>query len=398
MKVLSQAFHFFILVGVVVVTHRLHGQSTTAEVATFRTVMMAGDQAPGLPEGVTLSSRPRHVSVDNDGKVVFLAQLNGKGVRGLFQAKGQCPNENALYVESDDGLRPWIREGDAILPDQPELQVFNIQMQAGSDGGVVAVARLGNKPRISNPYCVVLSNRGGKPRTVLETGAVAADGNLTQFDDIQQNSSGHMTFRSRLQSADSPPAGIASEKPDANSTENIVKAAVSQMPTGIWSGVPGEMTPVAESGQPAPGKPDGVLFQKIGTFAQNENGNVAFEAAAAKARKTSAGISYSGFTRGVWFAEAKSKPRLVSSSIEGLPEGAQIHSFGQLAMNDADQIVVQVGFEIRTDTGKAQGSALVLIEGDHSKLCLVNRIGGRFRVLGAWPVRDIARFRRPQRS
>ena len=346
--------------------------ATTAGAAKFLPMKIkSGDPAPGMAEGITLA-RQGNTLVGADGKVLCMFELNGPGVKGPMQAgKDICPNDEALFMETNDGFKLLLREGDAVLPDHPDLQVFRIQLCSFIKGNPVVMAQLGNKPRIQNPYCAVFNLQDGKLQPILQTGAAAANGKLTRFDDLHRSvyrRNGNLTFRSRLQADGSPPAGIKPEEPDGSDpnhieTQRIVKEAMRNMPTGLWSGTPNNLQPIALSGEPVP-KQEGFVFQKIDSFAQNAKGEVAFEAIVRKADK-SGSPSY-----GVWQADAAGKPRMVSGNIEGLPAGAKISGFEFIQLNDNGQLAVSASYVIEGGKDRLGGSAIVLIEDGHAKVLI----------------------------
>ena len=296
-----------------------HAQTSVAEAVKFRTVALSKTQAPGLPEGLTIGSgggwplsfaQPR---VDANGNVAFVTGLYGKGLVKAFDHE-EFSNDEALYVETEEGLRPLLRHGDAVLPNNDELKLNYIQPQFGGDGNLVVLARLTDKPRGDSSFAV-FSSIGGAFRPIVKSGdeAVGAEGTLTAFEGVQNNpvnDAGIVTF-------------LSTAKPSKKK--------------GLWSGTPDQWELLALQGEQAPGMDEGTTIKYPGVFAQNSKGDVAFVAkCVSKDQKER--------PSGIWLAKAGESPKLLMSSNDppnGILAGASIDSFERpIVLNDADQVAV----------------------------------------------------------
>lgn len=73
---------------------------------TYRKVILEGEQAPGLPEGVTIKTLGSVVAINDSGQTAFWAEIEGPGVTPQ--------NGAALFTEHSDALDLVYRLGDPI--------------------------------------------------------------------------------------------------------------------------------------------------------------------------------------------------------------------------------------------------------------------------------------------
>jgi hypothetical protein len=108
--------------------------STTAQIAPISPVVLSGEQAPGLPAGVTLSPTDFAFGfgyLNNTGHVAFLAFVTGPGI--------SAANDRGIWVGRPGALGLAAREGDPA-PDLPAGVVYGTLNETPSLSGDGAVA------------------------------------------------------------------------------------------------------------------------------------------------------------------------------------------------------------------------------------------------------------------
>lgn len=328
----------------------LVAQSAATVKAKFRTVAMSGDVAPGLPDGLKFGkvSWPNtfgDVSIGPTGKVAFQTGLRGKGLVDNYSTK-EFGNGNVLYIESEDGLKPLLRNGDSISVEHPIRRIEYIQHRRGSNGEIIVVARTNDEPRGSDPTYAVLTgpNQQGEVQPVLQSGdpAVGTAGEFNDFGGVLDNAwdsrNGRVTFTSIL----------------ANKT------------SGLWTGKPDSLKTIGISGENSLSEAKDVVVRTCGKARQNAKGNVVFSAfCGVKTGET----SYKDTFKGLWFMKDGTPNRIAGDAIEGMPENAKNVTFLERALNDVDQIAMTAGFNI-ANSKSTRGEVLILHENGKSRVLL----------------------------
>jgi hypothetical protein len=278
----------------------------------YRTVAIAGTQAPGTPSGALFSSFT-FPSLDSLGHVIVWAKLQ-PDVGGVV--RGQ--NDNGIWSEETGSLSPVALAG-SQSPGTPAganflgLDSF-LQITFGETafGGVLALGGGGvNTTNQSGIWAeaagsVTLVARTGSQAPGLPSGRV-----FTAFDSVlARNPAGHVAFTALVQGIGhtiwTQPSGaltlIASQGAQApgtpvgttfnnflpfrlNGSDHIVFRAVlggvGVTPANfdsLWSDATGALTLVARQGDQAPNVPSGANFRDVGVASINNVGQVAFAA------------------------------------------------------------------------------------------------------------------------
>ncbi|MDH3968309.1 MAG: VCBS repeat-containing protein [Rhodospirillales bacterium] len=220
-----------------------------------------GFAAPGLPAGTRIEQFSGSPVVNGSDQVAFAGTLESEG--------GVDPgNDEAIWVGKAGQVQLLVREGDEA-PGAPGTRFENLANAdtppALNNTGTVAFrSSLDNiegeiDPErdegiwAGKPGSVQLVVREGDPAPGTPSGVVFSSflnpGALV-------NSTGQVAFIARLRGA-----GV-----DAGND------------LGIWVGKPGALQLVVRTFDQAPGAPDGVRFESLGTPSLNANGGIAFAA------------------------------------------------------------------------------------------------------------------------
>jgi hypothetical protein len=368
-----------------------------ADGAGFRSIARTGDQAPGAAAGVTFYF-PHPVQLGNDGRVLFTANVAGDGVTPA--------NANGIWVGPPPLLpitaQPVARQGDPAEGFEAGTSyrslgeprrgggtvVFAGLTATGSNpadtaiwggpaGGVGVIARQGWQPPGVNDTlygaldsAAVATNAGGvvvynaplvdptdsavsrgqglwlgtpeTPQLVARTGQPApgvAGGTLRDVRPATVNRAGAVAFTASVGDYTAPDHSIDDRL--------------------LYSGTPGNLQPLARTGQPAPGTPAGTVFlgenafgHARGAFSQpfiGGGGHVAFHGLVGPV----SGGEDLDRNDGLWLASPGGDVRLIAREGDpapGAPTGARFYNdnsetdfyiptFTDPAVNAAGQVV-----------------------------------------------------------
>jgi hypothetical protein len=328
---------------------------TAVDGASFRTVALTGQHAPGTPDGVNFRTVPnvtlmgRYVMLNDAGQTAFIAVLSGSGVDAM--------NDTGIWSEGSGSLALVAREG-SQQPDSPIgvnfadfvnfhlnfdnagqtafYQPFSIWSDRSGSLSRVPISALGSQPPLLNdPGQMaflgdsasngVWSDVSGGFAPVALPGDHAPglpdDATFLPYNGGQRNitfnNAGQITF---LTSAHGPTSGTA---------------------FGIWSDRSGDLELVVRFGDQAPGLPAGVNFSSVSVFdhthslAMNDAGQIAL-----LSHLTGPGVNSTN-NESVW-SERTGSLALVAregSQAPGMPDGTNFgDQFRYLVQNNAGQI------------------------------------------------------------
>lgn len=300
-----------------------------AQPASFHTIALSGDQAPGQPAGVTFSffSDPR---LSAGGAVAFWAELAGPGVT--------TSNDGSVWSNRSGPLALVQRESD---PAGGNLVLGAFPSPAFSQDG-----------RLALHASLIDTTQQGNPITLA---IFAEDVSLTRQLVAQEGQAGPPPFP--------PPGTWANISPPAMPGSAVSFNANNG--AAAWAAAPGQ-TPAAPAirGQPAPGTAGNFDFSD--QPAANTAGTFVF-----RATTTDAGASM-----GLWSVTASgfAPIAVVGTPAPGAPSGASFVEFGlQPTVAAADTVAFWArisggGVSPAEDTGiwtaTPQGLAVVAREGD----------------------------------
>jgi hypothetical protein len=316
-------------------------------------VAAQGQQAPGLPDGVTYNyfPSPGRLVINDAGTTVFSAFLTGPGAPccGIWSSG---PGGSAL-VARDGGQVAGTPAGVfyGVYPTASGNNAGNTFL--ANDAGQVAFQTL-----ISGSDWAILAYRHGNIELVARPGSHAPgtpDG-VNFFDlnlgGLALNNSGQTAFTGPLTGG-----GV-------NSTNDV----------GIWSEGSGSLALIARKGNQAPGMPDGAVFNppfSVGSLDLNNAGQMAFRSSV-----TGGGVDSTN-NYGIWLGTAGDLSLVARKGDHppGTPSGVKFGTPIALALNDAGQIAFSAGLagtgiDSTNDFGLWSGApdslALVAREGDHA--------------------------------
>ncbi len=278
---------------------------------TIRTVALTGQQAPGMPEGVTFGTLG-FVFMDAAGHVAFKAEMS--------DARGRRIRKYESIWSDDSGSLSVVAYEGGPAPSLPDGYVFtgfgdyafgsggHAVFPAGAEGpggrrGGVWSGRSGSLAPIfiqgdhapGLPSGVTIGFDGDPPANSSGETAVLVDLSGVGVDDSNDEAiwaggpgSGALVAREGDQAPGTPDGTIFRwfERPSIHSAGQTAFEASLQGADvdatnidGIWCGGAGSLSLVAREGDQAPGTPDGTTFDRLGWDVGailNSAGHVAF--------------------------------------------------------------------------------------------------------------------------
>lgn len=366
-----------------------------------------GDQAAGLPVGITYASIPTTISFNESGNPSFATFLAGPGINTL--------NDSAIFSATTGALSVVAREGEQAIGFAPGVKYGQVAVEVNppinAAGDLVFAAPISGPGVTGN---AIWHGRSGQLSVVARSGdpapGLAAGVTFSVPFGSQKlglNSTGHVFFESFVSGAGintlndsgiwlrtsaathliaheddlapgSPTGGRFGStfhtSPFLNSLSlnssdqfaflaDLRDGGFDSSDRGIWTGTPEEgLSMVAIPGLQAPGAAPGVVFNDIFDPIINNLGQVLFEATLAGPGITSAN------DKGLWARDQFGQLMLVmreGSPVEispGVYENVQSFQFGEvdgggtddgrpMALNDAGDLVFAVKFSGLTPGG-----------------------------------------------
>ena len=281
---------------------------------TLSLVARLGDAAPGAGEGATFGFLGRPPSLNDQGDIVFGANLRGTGVtRG---------NNDAVFSDVGGSLSPVIREGEAA-PGAGEGVLFGtiLDLPLNNQGEIAftSIFLTGTGVTRGNDNAV-FSDVGGSLSLVAREGEAAPSaGEGVMFGaifDPQLNNQGEIAFTSNVLTG----TGVTRGNDDA-----------------VFSGVGGSLSLVAREGDAAPGAGEGVaLGDFLGSPVLNDQGEIAF-------RTFLTGTGVTDGNNVATFSDVGGSLSLVAREgdpVPGVGEGETLEFFlDELSINDQGEVV-----------------------------------------------------------
>jgi hypothetical protein len=220
---------------------------------SLRLAVLTGEQAPGLPAGVTFRSLSTLPGLDDRGCVSFAATLAGPGIDG-------DTNAETVWTECAGHLEMLARQGSAAPGLSPDVLLSAVGGPQVGRGGTIAFAANLQGPGVDpgNDLALFVGIPGAFELLIREGDALPGQpADMTfrnlSYPFISLNSAGQAALLARL----SGPGGESG-------------------PYALLLGRPGNVQVVARQGT---GTPDGGEFGEIGGgFSLNDAGQVAFSA------------------------------------------------------------------------------------------------------------------------
>jgi hypothetical protein len=241
-----------------------------------------GDQAPGTPSGVLFSSFHQTVPINEAGQIAIRAVLKGPGV--------DSNTDVGIFSTRAGGLELVARKGSAAPGlatsayftslDSPTINEFGrTAFVAGMEGeGIDETNSIGIWSEGAGDLALV--TRRGEQAPGTPAGAF-----FSSFDSPLMFGSGRTVF---IASVEGSGVDLTNNK-------------------GIWAETDNGLVLVVRNGDLAPGLPAGARFSfGIGSIALNNNGQIAFSAAATDAQ----GLIYGG----IWATDPRGELKLVAST------------------------------------------------------------------------------------
>ena len=214
-------------------------------------VAREGDAAPGTGDGVIFGGVLSGPELNDQGDIVFGANLTGAGVRTI--------NDGAIFSDVGGALSLVAREGDAA-PGAGEGVLFSSLFgpQLNDQGEIAFEGLLTGTGVTGANDLAIFSDVGGALVLVAREGDAApgagAGVSFGRFFDPELNDQGEIAFRTNLTGT-----GVTFANDGA-----------------IFSDVGGTLSLVAREGDAAPGAGEGVLFSSLFGHQLNDQGEIAF--------------------------------------------------------------------------------------------------------------------------
>lgn len=240
---------FFLMLTIAVVT------STDAQAATFRTVVLSGDPAPGTEAGTeffTFSST--YPVINAQGQVAFEAWLAGPSVNN--------DNDRGIFSESSGALDLVIREDVPAPGTETGTEFASFFDPLYADDGSIGLHGFLRGPGVvlNENHIGVWSGSAGTLTLLARLGSqapgLATGTNFSVFNSHAYGHNGHIAFFSLL-------TGTGVDSTNYRS---------------LWSDSSGTLTLLARMGSQAPGTDPGVVFEHFSPPVVNGSGLTAFRA------------------------------------------------------------------------------------------------------------------------
>lgn len=323
---------------------------------TFRTIVLTGAQAPGLPAGV-MFSYVGDARINTQGRVAFWADLAGPGVTP--------ENSNSIWTDRTGTLVMTQRQGDSAPFGANIVWGAFPSPALGADGRIAFTASLVD-PAAPGPVNlgVFTDDPGaGNTRVIAREGFQAAG--------LPQGTNWAML----------PVAGLGA--PGGAGSNAVFNANTGR---GVWSGAPGgDPVLVARAGVAVPGVPAGHTLSYLDQPAVGSAGLLF------RASTSDGAVPTPAFSTGLWSAAggAVAPVFVAGSAAPGFPAGVVFDEFGLQPASAGGRAafyaeVIGPGIGETNDgaiyAGPVGAPALVAREGD------IAPGGGQFWVLGKHPV------------
>lgn len=233
---------YVVAIGIVALS--IFPRTLSAQV-TYKTLMLKGDQVPGMPDGV-ICNGTFFAGTNDAGDVAFTIFLKGPGIVDRV-------NDEALYIARGGELQMIARRGDQAIG---ALDGWVIGSLSGlqpvlGDGGTLAVVADVDGLALGQGATVIFSNRTGEFRVLVQSGERAPGMPEGQnFQSLCCNGeasvadNGYVVFTADLG------ADVADYDFEKDSS--------------IWTDVNGTLEILAREGSPAPNTESGTIFKPIG--------------------------------------------------------------------------------------------------------------------------------------
>jgi len=217
----------------------------------LQTVIRAGGTAPGLPNGAQVSS-VWGLRAARNGQYSVVVHANAPSLPGGYT--------DVLYLGQGGSAAPVLQRGQSLPGSVPGQNLSNLRSPLVNDHGQVFFgADLRGDGIDSRNFRGIWAGAAEAPQLVAQDGQAApglsTPATWSQVHSAEGfNNSGMVAFSARV------------TKPDGTFTD------------AIWRGTPGNLSVVAEQGQPAPGHPTAATFSSVMAPTMNAAGHVVFDA------------------------------------------------------------------------------------------------------------------------
>lgn len=339
MRLLSKNRHFIALSLFSTSALLLGGLSPANATVDYRTVALSDHEAPGTSAGVTFGnfSSP---SINSSGQVAFWSTLEGTSVDGT--------NETGIWSEGSGSLQLVARQGDQA---------------PGTGNGVV----------FSGFETPVLNDAG---QTAFMSFLTGNHVDFTNNNGVWSEGGGSLGLVARRgDPAPGTPAGtnwgFIDEFPNFNAAGlTVFQAGLVGGGNGIWKHTANSPTPIALSGDAAPGAAPGTTFSSIpaDVLVVNRSSQIAFTAILA-----GSGVDQSN-NIGIWIERNNNLSLVVREGqhIAGLPSGSILGQPETPLINDAGTIVFNSGL---FDSPQSTTNKSAIIKWKEGTASIVARVG-----------------------
>lgn len=322
-----------------------------------RTVILAGDQAPGTLAGAVFSgfSSP---TLNSSGQVAFNASLQfGQG--GVDET-----NNSGLWVENDGVLNMVAREGSQAPGTPTNFTNFASELPPvfNSRGDMAFRATLEETPdgksikgiwkKLAGGPLQLVDSRNDFAANVFSTPVLNDAGEVAYSKKTTDNNTGVTTRSIRLESGGSQRVVYSSDdpgflgQPSLNNAGELAFSAINDGGSYIYSESGGSLRIVARNGGAAPGTPQGAVFDWFGTSASiNNAGQTSFNAVL----KDGEGGAMSGNQVGIW-SEGGGTLRLVARQGNLAPDGTIYEALGGNYIDNEGYVAFDSSGGLWTDT------------------------------------------------
>jgi hypothetical protein len=292
---------------------------------------LEGDPAPGTAPGTVFQRFPFHRPILNEaGKTAFVSYVTGPGV-----TEG---NNAGIWSDRSGSLTLVAREGDELFDTAPGTKVSKINDRSPvlNAAGQIAFQSNISGAAVNSPSrsSILLDDSGILTPIAIEGQAAPGTSPGTVFGRLFEsviNEKGQVAFVGEIVETDTDGG----------------------WELGVWLADSNSQELVIRTGDPAPGVPDGVVFDNFRGLVLNDFGQVVFWGAL-----TGPNIDESNYT-GLWATDRRGKLHLIARNgdqfdvnedpliedirtINGI--GHTIVSGGANALNNAGQITFVAGF------------------------------------------------------
>jgi hypothetical protein len=237
--------------GLIALLLLLSGNPRATGAVTFRTVVVSGQQAPGMDTGISIHPSA-FSSINNAGQISFEAGLIGPGVDGT--------NNTSIWAERSGSLELVARAGDPV---------------PGTAPGVVYESFPASSPTI---------NGMGNTSFLSSISGTGVDATNNIVINVENSGSLQQIARTGDHAPGADPGVVFSGFTNAhnlavlNDAGRSVFQATLTGTTGIWSDASGALELVARSGYQAPGMSIGTILSSLkGTPVLSYTGQTAFQ-------------------------------------------------------------------------------------------------------------------------